>query len=212
MQTAPDNNPGNALRALRKKLKLTLQDASERTGLPISTFSKLEMGKMSLSFERLSAISTGLGIDFSELVSMLADGSQAKAKPAGLGRRVIQRLGDGLPINSSSYGYVYLAVELLQKKLVPMVGEIYATTMDEFLSEFGDLQRHPGEEFMYVLEGEMELHTDLYTPARLKAGDSVYLDSMMGHAYLKASEGPCKVLCVCTNEHTGGGLGLPAIP
>lgn len=211
MHTAPDN-PGNALRALRKKLKLTLQDASDRTGLPVSTLSKLEMGKMSLSFERLSAISTGLGIDFSELVSMLANGREAKPKPTGLGRRVVQRAGDGLPINGKSYGYIYLAVELLQKKLVPMVGEVYATSMEEFLEEYGDLQRHPGEEFMYVLEGEMELHTDLYTPVRLKAGESVYLDSMMGHAYLKASEGPCKVLCVCTNEHSGDGLGIPALP
>ncbi|MFJ2995702.1 cupin domain-containing protein [Pandoraea sp. NPDC087047] len=65
---------------------------------------------------------------------------------------------------------------------------------------------------MYVLEGEMALHTDLYTPVRLKAGESVHLDGMMGHAYLKASEGPCKVLCVCTNEHSGGGLGIPALP
>ena len=69
----------------------------------------------------------------------------------------------------------------------------------EFTDEFGGLIRHSGEEFIYILEGEVEFHTDFYAPVRLKQGESVYFDSSMGHAFLAASEGPCRLLSVCTD-------------
>ena len=41
-----------------------------------------------------------------------------------------------------------------------------------------------------MIEGEVEFHTELYAPLTLHAGDSIYFDSEMGHAYLKASDAP----------------------
>lgn len=75
-----------------------------------------------------------------------------------------------------------------------MIVEVHARTMDEFFAEFGDFIRHPGEEFAYILEGEVEFCTELYAPMRLRAGDTLYFDSEMGHAYLKASDAPCRVI------------------
>lgn len=49
-----------------------------------------------------------------------------------------------------------------------------------------------------MLEGTLELHTDLYAPARLEVGDSIYFDSNMGHAYIAFGEATCRVLSVCT--------------
>ena len=72
-----------------------------------------------------------------------------------------------------------------------------AGTLDEFVAEFGGLIRHPGEEFSYVLEGELDFHSELYAPVRLRAGDSIYFDSEMGHAYLKATVQRCTLLCSC---------------
>jgi hypothetical protein len=37
---------------------------------------------------------------------------------------------------------------------------------------------------------------------RLGIGDSIYLDSTMGHAYLAASDGPCRVLAVCSGTES----------
>ena len=51
-----------------------------------------------------------------------------------------------------------------------------------------------GEEFTYVIEGVVEFHTELYAPLTLQAGDSIYFDSEMGHAYLKASHAPCRTI------------------
>jgi transcriptional regulator with XRE-family HTH domain len=198
--TSGPNKPGQAIRALRNKLGLTLQEVSERTGLAVSTISKLEMGRASLSYEKLSLVSTGLGINLTELLSLLADGSETEVAPSVPGRRVVQRLGEGLSVQTSSYSQAFLAVELLNKRLLPVVGETHARTIQDFIAEFGSLIKHSGEEFAYVLEGEIEFHTEFYAPVRLKTGESVYFDSSMGHAYLAASDGPCRLLSVCTGR------------
>lgn len=186
--------PGQALRDLRLSKELTLAQVSERTGLSISTLSKLEIGHASLSYDKLLLLSKGLGVDFARL---LEPKENAVAQAPGRGRRVVQRAGEGQMIETNSYRQLYLATEMLGKKITPMVVEIRARTLDEFTAEFGGLIRHPGEEFAMVLEGELEFHTELWAPTLLKAGDTVYFDSDMGHAYLKASEGPCRLVCAC---------------
>ncbi|MGY2399295.1 helix-turn-helix domain-containing protein [Pseudomonas sp. SDO5271_S396] len=187
-----NNNPGATIRALRRSADMTLAELSARTGLAASTLSKLEAGHLSLSFDKLAAISRGLGVDMTEL---LGSPAQAPAPaPVSIGRRVLSRAGEGMQVDTRSYSQTYLATELLHKKMTPMVVEVHARTMEEFLAEFGDLIRHPGEEFVYIIEGEVEFCTDLYAPVRLYAGDSLYFDSEMGHAYLKASDAPCRIV------------------
>jgi transcriptional regulator with XRE-family HTH domain len=184
-------SPGAVLKALRRRHGWTLVEVSRRTGLPTSTLSKIENDKMSLTFDKLSRISTGLQIDISVLFNGEAG---ADAHPLGSGRRSITRSGEGKAIETQNYSHLYPAWDLLNKSIIPIVAELHARS----LAEFGELVRHPGEEYAYVLEGEVDLYTSLYAPVRLKAGDSIYFDSDMGHAYLAASEGPCRVLSLCT--------------
>src|SRR3546814_3723475 len=71
--------------------------------------------------------------------------------------------------------------------------------------EFGELVRHQGEEFIYVLEGRIEVHSEYYDPVALAAGEGIYIDSSMGHAYVVGAG--CEealVLGVCSRseEHT----------
>jgi mannose-6-phosphate isomerase-like protein (cupin superfamily) len=99
-------------------------------------------------------------------------------------------------VRTHVYTHRYPAAELLNKHFVPMIVEHHARTLEEF----GELIRHPGEEFCYVIEGAIVLHTELYEPLRLSVGDSVYFDSRMGHAYLAGAEGPCRALSVCSPE------------
>lgn len=194
------NKPGQAIRAMRNKLGLTLQEVSQRTGLAISTISKLEMGRASLSYEKLSLVSAGLGVNMSELLGLLGDSAGgSEPAPSVPGRRIIQRQGEGVAVQTGPYVETFLAVELLNKQLVPLIVDVRARTIQAFTDEFGGLIRHSGEEFIYILEGEVEFHTDFYAPVRLKQGESVYFDSSMGHAFLAASDGPCRLLSVCTD-------------
>lgn len=196
--TSP-SKPGQAIRALRNRLGLTLQEVSQRTGLAISTISKLEMGRASLSYEKLSVVSAGLGVNMSELLGLLGDSSASEGAPSVPGRRIIQRQGEGVTVRTGPYTETFLAVELLNKQLVPLIADVRSRTIQEFIEEFGSLIRHSGEEFTYILEGEIEFHSEFYAPVRLKQGESVYFDSSMGHAFLAASDGPCRLLSVCTS-------------
>ena len=191
--SATATTPGDTIRALRKRIGITLTELSHRTGLALSTLSKLEKGNMSLSYDKLTLISKGLGVDMAELL----DPTPHSQASQGFGRRVVQRAGEGQLVETNSYRQTYLATELLNKRMAPLVVELQARTMEEFMAEFGDFIRHPGEEFAYVLEGEVEFRSELYAPVRLKAGDSLYFDSEMGHAYLKVSEGPCRLVGTC---------------
>lgn len=188
--------PGAAIRSLRKQREMTLSDVSARTGLAVSTISKLEKGQASLSYDKLVLMSKALDVDISDLL----EASSYAAVPglALSGRRIVHRAGEGQVVETQGYRQTYLATELLNKRLVPIIAELRARTLPEFVAEFGGLIRHPGEEFALVLDGEIEFHSDLYAPVRLKKGDSLYFDSTMGHAYLKASDETCRVLAVCS--------------
>lgn len=185
-------SPGKALRAYRVRNGLTLQDLSVRTRLPVSTLSKLENGKASFTYDKLVQVARGLNIDVQQL---LASEEETLSPPKMVGRRSITRAGDGAPVDSGTYGYRVLASDLLDKQCIPMVGVHHARSLDEF----GEMIRHPGEEFVYVLKGTLELHTSIYAPVRLEEGDSIYFDSDMPHAYISAGPGPCTVLSVCSN-------------
>jgi transcriptional regulator with XRE-family HTH domain len=188
--------PGAILKSLRIQRGWTLAEVSRRTGYPVSTLSKIENDRVSLTYDKLTRISAGLEVDFARLFGAHEGGEEESGPPQG--RRSISRAGEGKSIESKIYSHVYPAAELLNKRLIPIVVELRARSLEEF----GELVRHSGEEYVYVLEGEIEVHTSVYAPVRLGAGDSIYIDSTMGHAYLAASDKPCRVLAVCSGTES----------
>ena len=67
------------------------------------------------------------------------------------------------------------------------------------LREFPALLQHEGEEFIYVLAGQITVHTDFYQPIVLNCGDACYFDSTMGHACV-AGEEDAQVLWVSSHS------------
>jgi transcriptional regulator with XRE-family HTH domain len=186
---------GARLAEIRGRLGLTLKDVSARTGIPISTLSKVQNHQASLNYENLVKLSVGLGLDVSEFFNTHAQDLRAT-------RRTVDRAGRGRRGKTERYDYELLASELANKRLVPGILTISATDLDEV----GGLSRHAGEEFIHVLSGTLVLHTEHYQPVVLKAGDSAYIDSSMGHAYLAQANSPgrkkseVRLLAVCTHS------------
>ncbi len=187
--------PGAMLKKLRIQRGWTLKEVSRRTGYPVSTLSKIENDRVSLTYDKLTRISAGLEVDFSRLFGAHED---AQDGTGILGRRSVARAGEGNLIESKNYLHVYPAAELLNKRIIPIVVDVRARSLEEF----GELVRHSGEEYIYVLEGEIDVHTSVYAPVRLKAGDSIYLDSTMGHAYVAACPPPCRILAICSGTES----------
>ena len=123
-----------------------------------------------------------------------------RTRPAVTARRSVGRLDDADRVNTKNYDYYYLCTELRRKRMIPVYTRIRAKSV----AEFGELVRHSGEEFIYVLDGAVEVHTEFYDPVVLQAGESIYIDSNMGHAYI-AAEGcdEALVLAVCSSADEG---------
>ena len=179
---------GQCLRAARRRHGLTLQDVVERTGVALSTLSKVENDQMSLTYDKLLQICDGIGISITELLS------PESRSPVALTRRSVTRPDNTVTEVTPNYDYSYVAADLVGKRMVP----IFATVKARTLRDFGPLIRHPGEEFVLVLGGEIEVHTEHYAPRRLRVGESVYIDSTMGHAYLAVGEEAARIVCICS--------------
>jgi transcriptional regulator with XRE-family HTH domain len=197
-ETATTPRLGECLRAARGARGLTLKEASLRSGLAVSTLSKVENGQMSLTYDKLLQISQGLQMSIAELFEAPAPERRVTA------RRSISRAGKGLRVQTPMYDYLYQFIDMKQKLMVPIMARLAARSM----AEFGELIRHAGEEYFLVLKGRVEVQTEFYAPEFLEEGDGIYIDSTMGHAYLNAGEGDAFGICVCSSPdtHEGGSV------
>ena len=180
------------LRALRQARDWTLKQAAQATGVSASTLSKIENGLLSPTYDNLIKIAAGLDLDVAELFT-------ASDAHMGTGRRSLSRQGEGRQYETPYYDHRLLCTALSHKRMMPFHTRVKARSFDEFQ----DWSRHGGEEFVYVLEGEVELYTEFYEPARLKAGESFYIDSRMGHRVISLSKQDALVLWVSTHADLG---------
>ena len=187
---------GRLLRNLRMRNDWTLKEMSRRTGIPLSTLAKVEHDRLTLTYDKLQQLSERLKIPMSELFADVPAGPD----PAITARRSIGRIDRAVRVNTRNYDYYYLCAELRRKRMIPVLTRIRAKSV----GEFGELVHHSGEEYIYVIEGRVEIHTEFYDPIVLEAGESIYIDSNMGHAYV-AAEGCAEatVLGVCSSADEG---------
>jgi transcriptional regulator with XRE-family HTH domain len=195
LSTAP-HTLGEIMRRLRDRFGWTLKEMSKHSGIPLSTLSKVEHDRLTLSYDKLQQVSQRLKVPMSEL---FAEGAESR-EPRVTGRRSIGRIEDALRVTTPNYDYFYLSTELRRKRMIPIITRIRAKS----LAEFGDLVRHEGEEVVYVIKGRIEVHTEFYDPVVIDEGESIYLDSSMGHAYLVAEgceEAVTLGVCSAEDEH-----------
>jgi transcriptional regulator with XRE-family HTH domain len=182
---------GRILRALRAHHGWTLKEMSAKSGIPLSTLSKVEHDRLTLTYDKLQLLSQRLNMTMSEL---FAEPDNSAEIPV-TARRSIGRIEESVRIKTPNYDYHYLCPELRRKRMIPIIAHVRTKSLEEF----GELVHHAGEEYTHVIEGRVVVHTEFYSPVTLEVGQSVYIDSNMGHAYL-AAEG-CKeavLLSVCT--------------
>ena len=170
---------GSLLKGLRARHGWTLKEMSERSGIPVSTLSKVEHDRLTLTYDKLLQLSQRLRIRMSEL---FAEADTIEEAPV-TARRSIGHPDRAVRVTTPNYDYHYLCTELRRKRMIPVITKIRAKSLEEF----GDLVRHSGEEYVYILAGKVEVHTEFYDPVLLEEGESIYIDSNMGHAYLAAA-------------------------
>ena len=187
---------GSLVKLMRQRKGWTLRQMSEKVGIPLSTLAKVEADKLSLTYDKLQQFTSRLGLTMAEFLAEAEQPSTGSPQPIVTARRSLTEGGTSIKISTPNYDYEYLCADLREKRMVPIITRI--RTHD--IAEFGDAVRHQGEEFIFVLEGSIEVHLQFYMPVTLTAGQGIYLDSSMGHAYVAKDCETALVLAVCSSE------------
>ncbi len=182
----------NQLKEIARRIK-ELRQISEKSceqmarivGVSLADYEKCENGESDFSFTFLHKCALALGVDITDLVT----GEEAK-----LSRFTIVRKGNGMLINRrNGFSYNDLAGNFKSKYSTPFV--VTAPYIESEQNEPIALATHNGEEFDYILEGQLKVniggHEDILNP-----GDSMYYDSTTPHGMIAYGGKECKFIAL----------------
>ena len=182
------NKIGARVKLIRENRKLSIEDVSERTNLSVEQIESIEDGSLVPNLTPLIKIARVLGVrlgtfmdDDENLGPVVTRAKQEKA---------VTRFSDrGNAINSDLDFYT-LAQNKAGRHMDPFVIDIFPSSENEI-----KLSTHEGEEFIYVLEGEVEIKYGKET-YQLKAGDSIYYESIVAHHVHSFGSEKAKILAI----------------
>jgi transcriptional regulator with XRE-family HTH domain len=178
---------GARLRAIRRGHGLTLQALADRSGVALSTLSKMELGQVSVSYEKFAAVAAALQVNIAELFD-----ARAGSRDAGRPTVLRSTLAEAPAYDSQTYSHRMLATAYPGKRMTPVRSRIRS----RHRSDFPDFIRHPGQEFVTVLSGAVRIEFETGEQVLLKRDESAYFDSGVGHVYLSVGRGDAEILVV----------------
>jgi transcriptional regulator with XRE-family HTH domain len=172
-------NVGPRIRTLREQRGLSLRALAERCNLSINAISLIERGENSPTVSSLHMLATALGVK-------ITDFFEDPHEHAVVYVRRDQRLatqGNGFLMES-------LGIGLRSQQLEPFIVTVEPGTGDD-----GEPIVHPGQEFVYCLEGEIQyqIGEQVYC---LKSGDSLLFEATQPHCFWNIGRLPAQVLFV----------------
>ena len=178
---------GGAIRARRRRLGMTLVEVAASAGLSHPFLSQLERGLARPSMRSLTAIAATLG---TTAQALMAD-TELPAALDTASVSVVRRASDLVTPVDSPGGYVR-----------PLVRGERAMLPVEFNGaprEFDEYYRHEGEEFVYVVQGliEVDIEGEFHMAA---AGDSVYYAGGLRHRWRSLSDEDVRLVVVQQNR------------
>lgn len=179
---------GEKIKQIREMKKVSLEELASRSGMDITMVQKIEQEKHVPSLAPLVKIARALGV---RLGTFLDDSDSYGP--------VVVRSGEyqkGARFTSQSsearehLNFFSLAFDKAGRNMEPFIVEIEPGQQSDYM-----LSSHEGEEFIYVLEGEVEINygKEVY---RLAKGDSIYLDSIVLHNVHAGNSMSAKILAV----------------
>ncbi|WP_458525962.1 helix-turn-helix domain-containing protein [Onishia taeanensis] len=178
---------GDNLRALRKARGLTIAGMATASGISAASVSRIENGHISPTYEAIVSLARGLKVDVSELFYHAGES-------AFRGWLALTRAQEGDVIETPNYRFRPLCNNVASKEYMVLD----TTILNRSLAEFGELQKHPGQEQVVVTSGEVTVWTELYDPVELSVGDSLAFDSTLGHAITYRGDSPATLIWVCS--------------
>jgi transcriptional regulator with XRE-family HTH domain len=162
---------GHEVRAIRKKLGITVADLAAATGISIGMLSKIENGITSPSLTSLQTLSRALGVPLTVFFRRFEEERRA----------VFVKSGEGLDVErrGTRAGHQYRLLGHIGDNTSGVIVEPYLITLSERSDIFPTFQ-HEGMEFLYVLEGEV-IYRHGGSLFHMTPGDSLFFDADAPH-------------------------------
>lgn len=178
---------GQRIRAAREERGFTLVELSAKTGIDTDVLAKVEAEETMLPLGQLIKLSKALSMTMTEVI---APGDKPFTIVRASDRRRFARFGEA---REARHGYEYeaLAAGKRGRKMEPFIVRLLPASADQPSS-------HDGQEFIFVLDGEMEVLVE-DTRDVLKPGDSIYYDSTSTHLVRAHGDKPATILAVLTS-------------
>ena len=172
------------IRSAREQSGFTIEELANKTGIDAKLLTEVETGESLLPLGQLIKLSKALSLRMADVIS---EGKESFTIVRADERKSIARFGEA---RESSHGYEY---ESLAPGKKDRMMEPFLVTLKPAVSD--EPSTHDGQEFIYVLEGEMEVMVENAREV-LKPGDSVYYDSSSTHLVRAHGDKPAKILAV----------------
>jgi transcriptional regulator with XRE-family HTH domain len=177
---------GAKIRTLRLKKKIGLVELGKHTGLSAALLSKIERGRLFPTLPTLLRIALvfGVGLEF------FFAGAREKPLAAVVRKSERVRLPDRAGAREVAYRFESLDYPATERRFNCYYAEFFPVAPDRLRPH-----AHPGVEFIYTIQGALSVHRD-GDEHELHAGDSMYFDSSVPHAYRRSGGRSCTAVVV----------------
>jgi transcriptional regulator with XRE-family HTH domain len=180
---------GESVREIRESKGLSLRDISQRTGLAIGLLSEIEEGKVAPPLGTIIKLAKALDMKMGYFIAGTEELAFTIVRKDN--RVLISRYNAQ---ESDRYGYEFYSLAPYKKNrhMEPLIVTLEPSDIEE-------LTAHDGQEFIYVLEGTMEvrLGDEIHL---LDPGDAIYYDSTVPHLVKCHGKHTTKILAVLHAE------------
>jgi DNA-binding transcriptional MerR regulator/mannose-6-phosphate isomerase-like protein (cupin superfamily) len=181
VRSVPDGGAraiGVRLRQLRVRRQLSLAQVAKTVGISVGFLSALERSHMSASVSTLRKLARF----YKTNILGFFDPAEANIRLVSPDKRKVLEAGPGVRMELLAWGNTVMEPHLF--RIAPQSGS-------------GESYTHEGEEFLYILRGELQISLD-GEDYRLQPGDSFYFESATPHRWKNPGRGETWVLWVNT--------------
>ncbi|MBN1679612.1 MAG: helix-turn-helix transcriptional regulator [Anaerolineae bacterium] len=172
-------NVGQMIRTLREQRGLSLRALAKRSGLSVNAISRIEHGDNSPTVSSLHLLATGLTVP----ITAFFDEAHEQATVFVPQNQRLRSEGDGVVIESLGIGLRHQHLEPFMMTVSPQRGNIHEPIV------------HPGQEFVFLLQGELEYRVGDQT-FTFNEGDSLLFEATQPHCFYNPGSQPAIVLLV----------------
>ncbi len=179
---------GSRIRSIRESKDITLEQVAQRSGLTSDQLTFIESDQSQPSLAPIIKIARALGVRLGTFLDDFEDLGPVLCRK--------DEHSKGVSFSSETSGehnhldFFPLAATKTGRHMEPFIIDIDSASSNDY-----QLSSHEGEEFLYVMEGEIEV-TYGKTNYLLNAGDSLYYDSIVEHNVHAASASKAKILAI----------------